>query len=151
MLTGLGLTLTMDGGAKVALTKPGVVAYAPMQKIEGVETGLGKDTDIDFDAQCFLANSRVSPEPSIRSTTDRNSYGTAGLTYNFATIDHVPEPKTLYTSPTESYTYFEGTEYDDDTTRAYYQYVFLETNPDDPNMEGVAPGVHKVCRSPQSL
>ena len=57
MLAGLGLTLTMDGGAKVALTKPGNVAYAPMQKIEGIETGLGKDTDIDFDAQCFLANS----------------------------------------------------------------------------------------------
>lgn len=52
-----GLTLTVDAGAKIALTKPGNVAYAMMQEINGEETGLGKDTAVDFDSQCFVANS----------------------------------------------------------------------------------------------
>lgn len=64
-------------------------------------------------------------------------YGNAGLLYKFGYIDQVPPPKTLYTSPTNSYTYFGSR----DGSDVRYQYVFLEWNPDVLNEEGLAPGV----------
>lgn len=70
-----------------------------------------------------------------------SSYGNVGLVYKQGAISNIPIPKTLYNTPTDSYTIFAAYDTNPSTTD-YWQFNFFDSNPDSLNPD-TAPGVQQ--------